>query len=369
MKFTISQDEFWRALGTASGVVPTRTTLPILSEVLIDARDDGITLSATDLDLSVTIRGKASVKDEGSVTLPARRLTELIRELPPSPVQVESVGEKVSVECEKTKFRFFGHPKADFPTFPVVSFDTTLEISRELFQKLVHHTTYAASTEDTRPILNGVLWEVEDGEMRMVATNGHRLASFKAARPAGETSRSSVIVPPKALSYAVRVFEGEDSVQVAFGENQLAMRAGGNVLYTRLIEGPYPNYQQVIPRDNDKRAVVDRDGFTRALRRMSVVASDQTHRVKLSFRESELSFFVSTPDVGEANEKLSVDYEGEPLDIGFNASYLLEVLKYMDGDQVQLTFKSPERAALLAPARPPDGEDYLALVMPLRLQE
>lgn len=368
MKFTIPQEEFLRALGASSGVVPTRTTLPILSEILIETADDGITLSATDLDLSVTIRAKASVKDAGSVTLPARRLNELVRELPPSPVHVESIGEKVSLECEKTKFRFFGHPKADFPTFPVVPFEDALEIPRTTFEKLVHHTAYAASTEDTRPILNGVLWEVEEGQTRMVATNGHRLASY-ISRRGGLATRANVIVPPKALSYATKVFEGEETLQVAFGENQLAIRAGGNTLYTRLIEGPYPNYQQVIPKDNDKVATADRDALTRALRRMAVVASDQTHRVKLSFKDSEVALFVSTPDVGEANERMPVDYQGEPIEIGFNATYLLEVLKYVEGDQVKVSFKTPERAALITPASPSSDDDYLALVMPLRLQE
>lgn len=369
MKFTIAQEEFLRALGAASGVVPTRTTLPILSEILIEAQGDGLTLSATDLDLSVTVQAKASVRDEGAVTLPARRLNELIRELPPSPVHVESVGEKVGVECEKTRFRFFGHPKADFPTFPVVSAENALEIPRQLFERLATHTVYAASTEDTRPILNGVLWEVRDGETRMVATNGHRLASFTGKHADGAKAPSNVIVPPKALTYAARIFEGQDVLRVTFGESQLSIQAGGNTLFSRLIEGPYPNYQQVVPRDNDKTAIAERDALIHALRRMSVVASDQTHRVKLSFREAEMTLFVSTPDVGEANEKMAVDYQGDALEIGFNASYLLEVLKYIEGDQVRLTFKTPERATLITPAGKQEGEDYFALVMPLRLQE
>jgi DNA polymerase-3 subunit beta len=369
MKFTITQDEFLRGLAASSGVVPTRTTLPILSEILIETGADGVQLSGTDLDLSVTVRAKAQVKDPGSVTLPARRLFELVRELPMSPIHVESTGEKVGIESEKTKFRFFGHPKTDFPTFPSVDFGDALAIPARTFGKLVQHTTYAASTEDTRPILNGVLWEVAKDETRMVATNGHRLASYHVKLSTGKPSPVSVIVPPKALLYAGKVFEGEETLEVAFAENQLAIRAGGNVLYTRLIEGPYPNYQQVIPRDNDKTAVADRDGLVRALRRMSVVASDQTHRVKMSLKESELGFFVSTPDVGEANERMTIEYTGDPLEIGFNASYLLEVLKSLESEQVELTFKTPERAALIAPAGPTGDEDYLALVMPLRLQE
>jgi DNA polymerase-3 subunit beta len=368
MKFTISQDEFLRGLGATSGVVPTRTTLPILSEILIETAGEGIQLSATDLDLSATVHAKAQVKDPGGVTLPARRLHELIRELPPSPIHVDSAGEKVGIECEKTKFRFFGHAKTDFPTFPAIDFDDALEIPAATLAKLVQHTTYAASTEDTRPILNGVLWEVTKEETRMVATNGHRLASYRVKRD-GKTKLVSVIVPPKSLLYALKVFEGQESLEVAFGENQLAIRGGGNVLYTRLIEGPYPNYQQVIPQDNDKTAIADRDGLTHALRRMAVVASDQTHRVKLSLKDGDLNFFASTPDVGEANERMPIEYQGDPLEIGFNASYLLEVLKFTESDQVQLTFKSPERAALITPHGKSADEDYLALVMPLRLQE
>ena len=180
-----------------------------------------------------------------------------------------------------------------------------------------------------------------------------------------------LIVPPKALAQVERLFGPDDDVEVARSENHLGFRMNGTHVYTRLIEGPYPNYEQVIPRDNDKHAVADKTTLSQALRRMAVVASDQTHRVRMSFASNVLRFGVETPDLGEATEEIEVDYTGDPLEIGFNASYLLEVLRYMPTSEVKLAFKAPERAATIEPASK-DGEekpDYLCLVMPLRLLE
>src|SRR5690606_31976521 len=208
-------------------------------------------------------------------------------------------------------------------------------------------------------------------EMRMVATNGHRLARMAVATEAPAPSSADLIVPPKALAQVQRLFGPESENEVARSDNHLGFREGGTQVFTRLIESPSPNYEQVIPKDNDKIAVADRAALTQALRRMAVVASEQTHRVRLSFHAGTLRFTVETPDLGEAQEELEVDYRGEPLDIGFNAAYLLEVLRYIPTDDVRMTFKAPERAATIEPlAR--EGEtapDYLCLVMPLRLLE
>jgi DNA polymerase-3 subunit beta len=181
----------------------------------------------------------------------------------------------------------------------------------------------------------------------------------------GGAPETDLIVPPKALQQVARLFEKDGEISVARSQNHLAFRTENRSVFTRLIEGPYPNYQQVIPTDNDKKATANRDGLAAAIRRMAVVASDQTHRVRMRFADGTLAFRVQTPDLGEAEEEMVVDYDGEPLEIGFNANYLLEVLRYMPGDDVLVEFKAPERAATFKPA---GGElDYLCLVMPLRL--
>jgi DNA polymerase-3 subunit beta len=211
-----------------------------------------------------------------------------------------------------------------------------------------------------------VLWELRKEQMRMVATNGHRLARMDVAVGGGKQS-GDFIVPPKALDQVRRLFGSGEEIEIARSENHIGFRRSQTYVYTRLIEGPYPNYEQVIPRDNDRVAVVDKQAFASSLRRVGVVASDQTHRVRLAFSGGTLRFTVSTPDLGEANDEMAVTYEGEPMEIGFNANYLLEILKYMPTDEVRITMKAPERAATVEPAGWDDPASYLCLVMPLRL--
>lgn len=370
MQFTIGQSELLDALSAVSNIVPARTPLPIIGNVLVETGDDELALSSTDLDLSVTIRAPASVERDGRVTLPARKLTDMIRALPASPVRVEGEGEHVTVECESSRFRVHGLPADDFPSFPALDFDAGWAVEAGMVDRLANHTAFAASTEDTRPILNGVLWELEDDGMRMVATNGHRLARYAIEVDEAPTARPprDVIVPPKALTQIGRIFAPDDELRVAVDEKQIGFRGDRGVVFSRLIEGPYPNYEQVIPRDNDRVMRADKERLSAALRRMAVMASDQTHRVRLSLGEDVLQFFVSTPDVGEGRDQMPVAYDGESIEIGFNANYLVEVLRFVDSEEVEMTFKAPERAALVRPVDE-KGASYLCLVMPLRLQE
>jgi DNA polymerase-3 subunit beta len=353
-------------LVAVAAAVPAKTTLPVLSNVLVEATKQGLRLSGTDLDIAVSTTVAADVDAEGAATLPAKKLSDIVRELPSAPIRVTTAGEqRVSLECGRTKFKLLGLPREEFPSFPPVKFDKAWKAPAELVHKLVAHVAFAASTEESRPILNGVLWELRPDRMRMVATNGHRLAKMDV--PASGGSTADLIVPPKALEQVRKLFAPEAEVEIAKSENHIGFRAGGTLVYSRLIEGPYPNYEQVIPRENDKSATVDKVALTAALRRMSVVASDQTHRIRMALSGGAAKFSVQTPDLGEAQDELALTYEGEPLEIGFNAQYLLEVLKYMPTDEVRLTFKAPERAATVEPVGWDDPSSYLCLVMPLRL--
>jgi DNA polymerase-3 subunit beta len=248
-----------------------------------------------------------------------------------------------------------------------VRFSDGWRIKSAELQKLIGHTSFAVSTEESRPILNGVLWELRPDRMRMVATNGHRLAKMDVPVTSGASGSSDLIVPPKALDQVRRLFPAEEDLEIARGENHLGFRSPLTSVFTRLIEGPYPPYEQVIPRDNDRVAIVDKASLTGALRRMAIVASDQTHRIRMSLNAGMIKFSVQTPDLGEAQDEVPVRYTGDQLDIGFNASYLLEVLRYMPTDDVKLTFKAPERAATIEPEAWDDPAQYLCLVMPLRL--
>jgi DNA polymerase-3 subunit beta len=368
MKLRITRDNLQQGLAAVGASIPTRTTLPVLSNILIEVGEDNISMSGTDLDIAVSVNVPAEVDEAGALTVPAKKLQELARELPEHPVRITTKGDRLELTCGRATFRLNGMPRDEFPTFPSVDFTSSWKVGGKVLHELIRQTSFAVSTEESRPILNGVLWQLGESEMRMVATNGHRLARFRVGVAATGAPTADLIVPPKALAQVERLFSVDDEIEVARSENHIGFRKDGTQVFTRLIEGPYPNYEQVIPKDNDKHAIADRNQLVQALRRMAVVASDQTHRVRLGFTTNAVRFSVETPDLGEAHEDLEVEYAGEPIDIGFNASYLLEVLRYMPTDEVKLTFKAPERAATIEPAGSA-GEvpDYLCLVMPLRL--
>src|SRR5207237_8062506 len=337
MKFTITREQLQEGLSAVAAAIPAKTTLPVLANVLVEVTKQGLRLSGTDLDIAVSTTVPAEVDADGAVTLPAKKLVDIARELPSGPVRVTAAGEaRVSIESGRSKFKLLGLPRDEYPSFPAVKFEKAWKAAAGVVHKLVGHVAFAASTEASRRILNGVLWELRPDRMRLVATNGHRLAKMDVPATGGSTA--DLIVPPKALEQVRRLYPADAEIELAKSDNQLAFRAGGTLVFSRLIEGPYPNYEQVIPRENDKQATIDKAAMAAALRRMSVVASDQTHRIRLAFSGGNLKFSVQTPDLGEAQDELAVTYEGEPLEIGFNATYLLEILKFMPTDEVRFTF-------------------------------
>jgi DNA polymerase III subunit beta len=339
MRFTISREKLQEGLAAVAASIPAKTTLPVLANILLETTDKGIKLSGTDLDIAVSTEVMADVETAGAVTIPAKKLSEIARELPPAPVKIAAVGEqRVTLDCGRSRFKLLGLPRDEFPTFPAVRFSESWRIRSGDLQQLISHTSFAVSSEESRPILNGVLWELRPDKMRMVATNGHRLAKMEMPINSANAPASDLIVPPKALEQVRRLFPAEEELEIA-----------------------------VIPKDNDRVAIADKVALASALKRMSVIASDQTHRIRLSFNSGMLKFSVQTPDLGEAQDELPIRYTGDQLDIGFNASYLLEILRYIPTDEVRLTFKAPERAATVEPEGWKDSASFMCLVMPLRL--
>lgn len=368
MKLTATHDNLRTGLSIISGAVPTRTTVPILSNVRLEAVADGLILSATDLDTTVSHRIPAEVETEGTLTVPAKKLQHFVAELPAAPVRLKAEGTRLELSCGKARMRLVGIPADEYPTLP--SFDVTsgYSLSGDTLKEMIDRTSFATSREESRPVLNGVLWERDADQMRMVATDGYRLARYTHGQngaSGGETER--LIVPPKALAQVAKVLDAGAKVEVARSENHLGFRVNGNSeIYTRLVEGPYPDYTRIIPPDNDRVLICDREAFTATLRRMAVLANEQTHRVVLHLAGPVVRFSVETPDLGEAHDEIDGSYDGEPMEIAFNANYLSEVLKQFDSAELRLDFKAPERAMTIVPAGD-DAPEYLALMMPLRL--
>src|SRR5678809_717282 len=371
MRFTISREKLQEGLAAVTASIPAKTTLPVLANIMVEATDKGIRLSGTDLDIAVTTEVAADVETPGAITIPAKKLSEIARELPPAPVRIAAAGEqRVTLDCGRSHFKILGLPRDEFPAFPNVSFKESWRIRSGDLQKLISHTSFAVSTEESRPILNGVLWELRADRIRMVATNGHRLTRMDLPTTGASSPASGdLIIPPKALEQVRRLFPAEEELEIAQGDNHLGFRSPFTSVFTRLIEGPYPNYEQVIPRDNDRIAISDKVVLVIALKRMSVIASDQTHRIRLSFNSGLLRFSVQTPDLGEAQDELPIRFTGDQIDIGFNANYLLEILRYIPTDEVRMTLKAPERAVTVEPENWSDSASYLCLVMPLRLMD
>ena len=369
MRFTITRQNLHQGLSAVSASLPPKTTLPVLSNILIETVDNGVRFSGTDLDVAVRIQVAVDIGEEGGMTAPGKKLWQITRELPEEPVEISTRGEQIELRCGRSHFKLNGLPTSDFPALPDISFNDGWSASGRALLSLIRHTTFAVSTEESRPVLNGVLWELRDQEMRMVATNGHRLARMTI--PAGPSLQTTtqLIVPPAALQHVQRLFGDEDTVQVARSDNHLGFSAGGTEVYTRLVDGTYPNYEQVIPKDNNRFAVVARKEFESAVKRVAAIASEQTHRIRMKFEDGQVELSVLTPDLGEAHDELEVSYEGEDIEIGFNANYLLEVLRYVGTDEIRLGFTAPERAATIEPVSDDTEEarDYLCLVMPLRL--
>jgi len=376
MKFTVAQTEILTALQLVSSAVPSRTTLPVLSNILVEAMDGSIQMTATDLDLAIATRATADVKAEGALTVPAKRLAELVRKLSKEELKFEAKELTLNVGSKTGRFKFNCIRPEEFPARINVSPDLTFKIEAKIFERMIRRSIYAVSTDETRPALNGALLQIIEGEIRLVATDGHRLARAT-VRQAGigkNPLKGDVIIPLKALHHLQRlVAETTETVTVELSKNHARFTAGPTTLTTKLIEGPFPNYEQVLPKQNNKMLRANRDELTQALDRVSIFSDSLTRQVKFSISENKLRLIVQTPDQGEANEEIGVTYTADDLDIGYNATYILDILRTIDSEEIVMQLNTPVTAGLVVPATKDAGkaapltEDLLCLVMPLRL--
>jgi DNA polymerase-3 subunit beta len=379
MKFTVARSDFFHAVQAVLNVVSPRATLPIISNILLQLTGKELSLYATDLDTSIRTRLAISDGEDGAVALPAKKLAEIVRELPDDDIRFTAEGTKARMSCGKGKFGLTGMDSEDFPPFPEAASGQTLSLKQSLLSRMIHRTIYSTSRDETRPALQGVLWHLDNEKMIMVATDGHRLA--KISEPMKVTGDASVeltamdiIIPAKALNHLLRLFGEEDAdVKMDIMENQVIFSLDGTILYSRLIEGPYPDYEQVIPKDNDKRLRVDREILYGSMRSVSTLSNALTHQVKFDLSTDHIILTASDRDLGgEAKmelEKKQAQYQGDHLQIGYNANYIMEIMRHIDSPEVILELSTPVRAGLVKPSEQPEGEEYLCLIMPLRLTD
>lgn len=375
MELKIGAQELARALGRSQGIVEKKSTMPILSHVLLEAKKGNVLhVSATDLDLSVSSEHPCEVTKEGALAVPAKHLFEIVRSLPEQEVTLKKAGNNyLEVRSGPSEFRIVGLPAEDFPALPKFEKVPFVEVVPGELLEQIDRTSFAASTDETRYNLNGVYFEPKGPVLCMVATDGHRLALSEKPLAGDYALKRGVILPRKGL-HELKKLLGESvdaaaekpETKLGFAENSAIYRRPGVVLAMRLIEGMFPDYKQVIPKQGEKIVKVGRQRLLETLRRVSILASDKSHAVKLELAPGLLKVLSQNPDLGDAKEEVPVEYAGEPLKIGFNARYITDVASVLKSDDVQLELADDLSPGVLRGAGPEDA-GYTAVVMPMRI--
>ena len=371
MELSVRKSDLLRELHLFQGIVERKNTIPILANVLIEA-DDGndLQLLATDLEVGLRSHCPASVAKGGSLTIPAKKLYEIVRALPDTDIRIKQ-GAKGAVQVAADKFnsRIQTLPRDDFPTLPSSGGGQTATLSRTVIREMVTKTQFAITGEDTRYFLNGALFVLNGDDMNLVATDGHRLAfvSSKGGTVKKGSEEIKAILPKKTLWELSRLLaDGESDIQYECGENHLFFKVDGRQLISRIIDAQFPAYERVIPKGNDKKLEFERDRLTSAIKRVALLSSERSRAVKFQIDKGTVDVVSSSPEVGEAQETLAVDYNGEPLAICFNAQYLLDFLAVAETDNVVLEFKDEMSQAVMRPVGS-EGCDYTYVIMPMRV--
>jgi DNA polymerase III subunit beta len=372
MRVVLERSNLLKALNHVHRVVERRNTIPILSNVLLSAEGDRLNFKATDLDLEITEGTPARTERPGATTVQAHLLYDIVRKLPEGAevsLRTDEDGNAMTVAAGRSSFRLQCLPQGDFPELSAGTFSHSFEIGAAALKKLIDKTQFAISTEETRYYLNGIyLHTLEAGgdlKLRSVATDGHRLARAEIEAPSGSEGMPGIIIPRKTVAELQKLVDGaEETVGVELSDTKIRFTIDGIVLTSKLIDGTFPDYQRVIPTNNEKKLVIDRETFAKAVDRVSTISSERGRAVKLSIGDGQVVLAVNNPDSGSATEELAADYSADPLEIGFNARYLLDVAAQLSGDEARFMLADAGSPTLIH-----DGGDEQALyvLMPMRV--
>ena len=368
MNFTIAKDQLLAGLQSVQNVVSTRTTLPILSNVLLRAEGSRLELTATDLDVTITCSVEASVKSPGATTVPVKKLFGIARELASSEIDIEVDEKNVSsLRSGPSFFKIRGLGAEEFPPAPKFKEDRKVALPQEKIKGMLKKTSFAISTDESRYVLNGIFFSLKEHKLTMVATDGRRLALVDEDVDVPASSQGDFIVPAKAVNELNRLLQDKGEIEVKFSDNQAAFtlkddKGNATLIITKLIEGNYPNYRQVIPAEAKERVTLVRDEFLHALKRAEIMTSEKQNSVKLAFSKNNLAITANSPDVGEARESLAINYKGKDMAVAFNPAYVIDPLNALNTDEVYL-----ELIDELSPGVIKINGPFLYVVMPMRL--
>jgi len=372
MEFTIEKELFVRALQKIQGIVEKRNTMPILSNVLIEAGDETLTFTATDLEVGMKSTYSANVISKGRITLSAKKLYEIIRELPDQPIRLVTKDNNwVDISCGKAKFNIVGLSPDEFPFFPKISENSFISLKSAILSRMIEQTSYAICHDETKYNLNGILFKVtkEDDApiLRLVATDGHRLclAEQEINNVDIDTLEKGVIFPKKGIFELKKLCDEEESdILLGFIDNSAAIIKGNTTVIMRLVDGEFPDYTRVVPVGNNREIIIKRDLFLHSLKRMAILSSEKFKGIKFEIENGLMEISSSNPELGEAREELEVAHEGAKITTRFNARYLIDVLNVLGEEEILLLLRDEMSPAILKPA---SGKDFLSVIMPMRL--
>jgi len=372
MELVVGKNQLLRELQLFQGIVERKNTIPILANVLIEAKGNEVRMLATDLEVALRSRCDAAVSKGGSLTLPAKKLYEIVKALPETDVRIQEDKNGVKVAADKFDSRMQTLPREDFPSLPETTGTASATLPREALREMVAKTQFAITGEDTRYFLNGALFVLRSDSMSLVATDGHRLALVTVKREGADQAVKAgeevkVILPKKTLLELGKLLsEADADIRYERGENHLFFAVGDRVLISRMIDGQFPAYERVIPKGNDKDIEFERERLTNAVKRVALLSNERSRAVKFEIDKGKVDVTSSSSEFGEAREQLTVEYQGAPLAISFNAQYVLDFLNVADTDVVSLSLKDEVSQAVMKPVGA-QGYDYTYVIMPMRI--
>jgi DNA polymerase III subunit beta len=371
MEITVSKSELLRELTATQGVVERKTTIPILSNYLFEASGDKLSLTATDLDLSLRTACSAKVKKEGSCTIPARKLHDYVKLLPDADITIKLLENHwISIRCGRSNTKMVGMARSNFPTMPVFPTVGVVQVPAQVLRAMISKTGFAIASEESRYTLNGALMVLKPESITMVATDGHRLAHIERSgeKFEGVSGELKTLIPKKAMDELRSLLDSTDaeSIEFAKDDSTLYFRIGPRLLTSRQLTGQFPNFEAVLPKDNNKSVTLPGNELGAAISRVAQFADERSRAVRLRLEKGELKLSASSTETGESEDTIEISYQGDSLTVGFNAQYILDFLKAVGAGDVKLEFKDAQSAGQLRPA---DGEDYKYryIVMPMRI--
>lgn len=366
MEVRLLKDILQKGIQTVQNAVSQKSGLPVLSNILFEASKDKIKLIATDLEIGIISKlVNLEVQEDGAISIPAKKISDIVKELPNKEIHLSAKkNNQVVIKCDKSTFKIMGLPKDEFPKVPELSDKDILVVPQKLLKMMLNLTSFSVSKDESRYILNGILFIVTDKRLSLVATDGRRLAviSKDIPKPGGFTRK--VIVPAKAVAELLRILRDEEDVRVLFSENQIAFEFNETLLIARLIEGDYPNYEQVIPKPSQEKIRVGRESFYAAIKRASLFTTPDSQSVKLDILKNKMVISKASQDGSESREELDCSYGGEELTIGFNPNYLMDALKNISEEEISFEFAGQDKRGVIRA----EGSDYIYIVLPVRME-